>query len=134
MKCHLGKNKVAEVAKEMAVHLGLEKPESFSFHSYRRSSASAAADSGATSDQLVDFFGWANHKMTAEYISTSKKAIVGMADKLIEDQVTKNAFEQNEIQDEKPSYICPESTGNSIVLQHTDKVLIFPNFCGELNL
>ena len=53
--------------------------KSFTFHSFRRSAATAAADTGATAAQLTDFFGWKNPSMTTEYISTSKAAVNNMA-------------------------------------------------------
>ena len=79
----LGKNMVSSVPKEMAKTLGKENPSAYTFHSYRRSSASAAADFGATPQQMVDFFGWKSTDMTAEYISTSKKATFDMANLLL---------------------------------------------------
>ena len=78
----MGRNMLAEVPHEVARFLGKENVEDFTFHSFRRSSATAAADAGATPQQMVDFFGWKNQSMTAEYISTSKHQISSMADKL----------------------------------------------------
>ena len=78
----MGRNKLAEVPHEVARFLGKERPEDFTFHSFRRSSATAAADAGATAQQMQDFFGWKNQSMTAEYISTSRHQITSMADRL----------------------------------------------------
>ena len=78
----MGRNKVAEVPHEVARFLGKERPEDYTFHSFRRSSATAAADAGATPQQMVDFFGWKNPSMTAEYISTSRHQITSMANRL----------------------------------------------------
>ena len=69
-----------------SAHLHIDEPKKYTFHSYRRSAATAVADAGATSDQMQDFFG---AKMTTEYISTSKAAIIKVTQKL-QDTETKD--------------------------------------------
>ena len=59
----MGKNSVAGVPKEMASFLEKDNSDAFTFHSLRRSSATAAADSGATAQQLTDFYRWKNPNM-----------------------------------------------------------------------
>ena len=61
----------------------MDKPDMFTFHSFRRSAATAVADVGATSEQMCDFFGWSNVKMAGEYVSTSKAAVRNVANKLL---------------------------------------------------
>jgi hypothetical protein len=78
----MGRNMVARVPHEVAVLLKLDNPTLYTFHSFRRTSATIAADAGATKEQMVDFFGWKNGAMCQEYISSSKPAIIGMANKL----------------------------------------------------
>ena len=78
----MGKNSMAKVPHELAVLLHLPNVSSYTFHSFRRTSATRAADAGASSEQLVDFFGWKNSSMCKEYISSSKPAIMEMATKL----------------------------------------------------
>ena len=78
----IGKNTISQVPNEMAILLGLENPKSYTFHSLRRSSATAAADGGASVQQLMDFYGWANPNMPQEYVTSSKFAIKGMAERL----------------------------------------------------
>ena len=78
---------VGKVPHEVAKYLNFPEPETYTFHSFRRTSATSAADAGSTTEQMVDFFGWKNGSMCQEYISTSKPAILGMASKL-------GAFEQ----------------------------------------
>ena len=56
----LGKNEVSEVPKLMAKFLEKENIKGYTFHSCRRSSATAAADSGASPQQMIDFYGWKN--------------------------------------------------------------------------
>ena len=78
----MGKNSVSKVPHEIAALLKLADPSKYTFHSFRRTSATRAADAGATSEQLVDFYGWKNSSMCKEYISSSKPAILGMANRL----------------------------------------------------
>ena len=83
---------ILQIPHELATFLGLSDPDSYTFHSFRRSSASQAADLGATSLQMQSYYGWKNASMTLEYVSTSKAAIEDMAAKLAhsesEDKVT----------------------------------------------
>ena len=60
----------------------------YTLHSYRRSAATAVADAGSTSEQMRNFFGWASTKMTAEYILTSKAAVINVASKLAASEKT----------------------------------------------
>ena len=78
----MGRNMLCEVPHQIARFLGKPNPEDFTFHSFRRSSATAAADAGATAQQMQDFFGWKHPSMTAEYISTSRHQLNNMARKL----------------------------------------------------
>ena len=76
------KNTVQAVPHDIAKRFGLQNPQDYKFHSFRRGAATAAADGGSTSEQMQDFFGWKNPSMCKEYISTSKAAINSMAAKL----------------------------------------------------
>jgi hypothetical protein len=78
----MGKNMLSNLPHELAKFLNLPDAENFTFHSFRRTSATSAADAGSSTEQLVDFFGWKNGSMCQEYISSSKPAILGMASKL----------------------------------------------------
>ena len=75
----LGRNMVCKVPSEMAKRLQLETPKSYTFLSFRRSAAAAAADSGATSNQMMDFFGWTSSKMTTDYGSNSNTAAIPLS-------------------------------------------------------
>ena len=48
---------VSKEPSDMAKRLQLENPGCYTFHSFRRSAATAAADAGATLEQMMDFFG-----------------------------------------------------------------------------
>ena len=75
----MGKNMVSKVPYEIAKFLKKANPQHFTFHSFRRTSATLAADSGSSPQQMQDFFGWKSPNMTTEYITTSKAAINKMA-------------------------------------------------------
>ena len=81
----MGKNMVSKLPHEIASFLNLPDPSLYTFHSFRRTSASSAADGGSSSAQMTDFFGWKNPAMCQEYVSTSKPAITSMAKKLAGD-------------------------------------------------
>jgi hypothetical protein len=83
----MGGHTVENVPHQVAKYMNFPDPEIYTFHSFRRTAATNAADAGSTTEQLVDFFGWKNGSMCQEYISSSKPAILGMASKL-------GAFEQ----------------------------------------
>jgi site-specific recombinase XerC len=75
----MGKNMIGKVPHDVATRLYLSKPEDYTFHSYRRTSATSAANGGMTSEQMQGFFGWKHASMCQEYISTSNPAIRHMA-------------------------------------------------------
>ena len=59
----MGKNSVSKIPHEIAALLKLADPSKYTFHSFRRTSATRAADGGDTSEQLVDFYSWKNSFM-----------------------------------------------------------------------
>jgi integrase len=78
----MGKNTISQVPHDIAALLGLANPSLYTFHSFRRTSATSAADGGSTAAQMTDFFGWKNPSMCHEYVSSSKPAITKMAQTL----------------------------------------------------
>ena len=143
----LGKNMVSAVPKEMARWLQKENVDEFTFHSFRRTSATHAADSGATANQLMDFFGWANSKVAQEYVSTSKSAVKNMAAKLIPaSTVTSEAAEAVKSAPEggslvggdessKPLFIGGADSGGSAskIIQNNKQVFFIQNFSGNMS-
>ena len=98
---HMDKNSVLKVPHEIAALLKLPDPSEYTFHSFRRSNATRAADALATTEQLVDFFGWKNASMSKEYIS----AILGMANRLCVTGVNNTTKPRIEDTDKKVSSI-----------------------------
>ena len=60
----------------------LNNADDYTFHSYRRTSATTAANGGMTSEQMQGFYGWKSASMCQEYISTSRPAIMRAAQTL----------------------------------------------------
>jgi hypothetical protein len=81
-KQFMGRNMVGKVPHDLAIRLELPNVDDYTFHSFRRTSASLAANGGSTSNQMQDFFGWKHPSMCQEYVSSSKPAIRNMAKKL----------------------------------------------------
>jgi integrase len=66
----------------MAEILLKENPADYTFHSFSRTCATFAADSGASPQQIQTLFGLKDASMTMEYISTSKAAVMSIASNL----------------------------------------------------
>jgi len=110
----MGKNMVTKVPHELAILFNLPEPKTYTFHSFRRTSATSAADAGATTEQMVDFFGWKNGTMCQEYISSSKAAMLGMANKL-----SRSGEKEKELN-------VDINSGQEVanILQHTDEAVV----------
>ncbi len=55
--CGMGKNTVGKVPHDVARRLKLDNLGDYTFHSYRRTSATTAAKGGMTSEQMQGFYG-----------------------------------------------------------------------------
>jgi hypothetical protein len=75
----MGKNMISKVPNDRANRLALQDPEKDTFYSFRWTSSTSAADGGAPTEQMIDFFGWKNGSMCTEYVSSSKLAPGGLA-------------------------------------------------------
>lgn len=54
----IGKNTIAAMPKKIAKFLNLERPETYTGHSFRRSSTTMAADAGASLEEMKRFYYW----------------------------------------------------------------------------
>ena len=68
----MGRNTIGAVPKLIAIDLGLENSEKFTSHRFRRSSATALADSGATSTSLKRQCRWKSDTVALGCIDQSK--------------------------------------------------------------
>ena len=75
----LGKHTLAGIGKEIAEELGLEKPETYTGHCFRCSSATAAANHGANTVELKRHFGWVQESTALKYVDDTKERSRKMA-------------------------------------------------------
>ena len=69
---HMEKNYISKIPHKIESLLNLPDPARYTFHSFRWTSATNAADVGTTTEQLVDFYGWKNSSARED---THKKSI-----------------------------------------------------------
>jgi len=95
------------------------------FHSFRRTSATSAADAGSTTEQLVDFFGWKNGSMCQEYISSSKPAILGMATRLAGfEALSQDPVVEVEVQMEEAKEVAQEVAQEDPLKQEMEEYIV----------
>ena len=76
----MGKNMLYLFGKDVAISLGLDNPEQNTGHCFRRTSATIAADSGATPHQMQRAFGWKSVSTEQKYIDESGSGARKMAE------------------------------------------------------
>ena len=108
----MGKNTLSSIPKEVARILGKDNPDSYSFHSLRRSSATMAADNGATVAQMMDF-------------SSSKHAVKSMAEILKGSSITPT---------EDPNVNIILRPQDDSIPKGVNKFVNIDHFSGTLNL
>lgn len=121
-----GKNYLSIVAKKIARFLGLDDTN-YSGHSFRRSSATAAADSGVTLINLKRFGGWKSDSVASGYIDESAAAKRNMAATLVpsHDQSGQNIEIQDSI---KYSRASTTATSAESTPGPKDKAPVIMNF------
>lgn len=67
----IGKNCIAKFPKDIATFLGLDDPESYTGHSYRRTGTTIAANNGANLEQLKRIGPWKSTSVCEKYIQES---------------------------------------------------------------
>jgi hypothetical protein len=65
----LGKRTRSNLPNEIAKFLSAPECDKYTFHLFRRTAATSAADAGSSTEQLVDSFGWKNRSMCQECTS-----------------------------------------------------------------
>ena len=124
----------------MVSFLNKENPTDFTFHSFRRTSATLAADSGATIQQMQDFFGWKSPSMTMEYITTSSAAVKSMASVLnSESDVGEDKMAELDISDKKAVVASDgdsdgQGQGSGIFENNHKVVVIYGGVSGTINI
>ena len=95
----MGVNTLYGIGKDVAIKLGLENPETYTGHCFRRTAATMAADGGATPQQLQRAFGWQSISTAQRYVEESQSGARAMASILTKTLTT-------------------SSTSNATVVQH----------------
>jgi integrase len=104
-----GKNHLGKVAKKIAVFLKID-PSDFTGHSFRQTSATAAADAGISLINLKRFGGWKSDQVASGYVDSSLAAAKETAELLLP---TKGSNEETEAGN-KPHDIIAESGSSTI--------------------
>ena len=78
----MGRNTIGATAKFIANYLGLADPDSYTGHCFRRSSATALADSGASLTMLKRQYRWKSDTVAHSYIDQSKHHKMEVANSL----------------------------------------------------
>ena len=134
----MGKNTIAQVPKDMASLIEKEDSTLFTFHLLRRSSATCAADSGTTIQQMMDFYGWKNTNMPQKCVLFTKASVKGMAEKL--QGVMQPDTDNSSVKDTSsgsssvPANQSSVGDGGKIVCQGGEKIIIIEKFEGTLNM
>ena len=84
----MGQNHVGHICKKVAAELGLDKPHTYTGHSFRRSSATQAANRGATSVMMKGQYGWVHEGTALKYIDVTDERPIKMAELLTEEKLT----------------------------------------------
>lgn len=87
----MGRNTIGSIPKYIATFLELENPGSYTGHCFRRSSATALADTGASSVTLKRQFRWKSDTVCQSYIDQSKKIKLDVAKSLSLPSTSENA-------------------------------------------
>ncbi len=90
-KVSMGINYIYGIPKDIACMLQLPNPEKYTGHSFRRSSATHAADSGANSVELRRHYNWKDDQTANKYLEQSKPQMKHMADILTKTEVQSDA-------------------------------------------
>ena len=69
----MGVNFLYNIGKDVAKHLGLQDPQTYTGHTFRRSSVTAAVDKGISSKQLQRHYGWDTENTANRYIAASEE-------------------------------------------------------------
>lgn len=77
----MGEHSIAQFTKKIAVFLKLEKPDLYTSHSLKRSSATTVAEAGASAAELKKHYNWKSESTAMKYIASTdsnKLKISGM--------------------------------------------------------
>ncbi|XP_066583293.1 tyrosine recombinase XerC-like [Prorops nasuta] len=113
----VGKNKIAGIPKEIARFLGLNNPDSYTGHCFRRTSATLLADAGANITLIKRHGGWRSEGVAEGYIEESinnKKRIGHLLTSAVKVQSTQ-AEKLESSEDNTSIYQVPSTSSTSSV-------------------
>jgi hypothetical protein len=70
---------LSQVGIQFASELGLQNPETYTGHCWRRSCGTSACDAGVNVTTLMALMGWTSPKTAMEYVSKSKHSCIKMS-------------------------------------------------------
>ena len=79
IKANIGKNTLSRFGVEFATELGLQDPECYTGHCWRRSCGTSASDAGVNVTTLMSLMGWASPKTAMEYVHKSRHSTLKMS-------------------------------------------------------
>lgn len=104
----VGINSFGKMPSEIAAYLGLPNPELYTGHSFRRSSATMLADSGANITNIKRHGGWKSTTVAEGYVEESLKNKTEISNKILEKEfsTTINNVRSPDQQDNPTSSSC----------------------------
>jgi hypothetical protein len=101
----LGEHLIAESSKEIAKFLKLNKPEEYTSHTYKHSTATLMANNNCSVIQLANAGNWKSEKVAKSYIQDSKPAkrkvaeLIGLFNGYLTNKVTTTKENSSQILD-----------------------------------
>lgn len=114
----VGINTIGKVPSDIAKFLGLEDPAYYTGHSFRRSSASWLADSGADKDTIMRHGGWKSSTVAEGYVETSVESKKRIAGQILGDQNAPLNKVRKISQEASSSMIDITSSSPGVKLEH----------------
>lgn len=78
----MGVHLLRGINKKVAVFLNLPKPESYTGHALRRSSANTLAEAGVSTTSLKKHFNWKNEGTALKYVENTNSAKLAISEKI----------------------------------------------------
>ena len=133
----MGYNYLAKIPKEVACALNLENMDMYSGHSFRRSSATHAADEGASSVEMRRYYNWKDDTIANKYIEETVTGNKKMAS-LLTSRSSSEASLSSALLNSGPSTavsILPQSSEKAghEIMQSEPAVKVVPQNCTVSN-
>ena len=121
-KTPLGINYVYKAPKEIAEKLGLNEPQKFTGHAFRRSSATHCANQGASTMDMRMKFHWKDDQMPGRYVENSRyqskklgKMMTKPNDMVDQSQTAGDNIEKKELKEPNDAVDQSQANGSNIL-------------------